>query len=67
MRIVVRNKHTKSMLTNIIRDFDHTVSYSFDKDNSVLEATNEDTNYKVIYPLGCNEYITIQPDEDNNV
>ena len=67
MRVVVRNKHTKSMLTNVIRDFDHTASYSIDKDNSVLEVTHENSNYKVIYPLGCNEYITIQPDTDSDV
>ena len=67
MRVFIRQKRTKDMKTNVIRDFQHTVSYSYDKNNNVLEVTNEDTNYKVIYPLGCSEYITIQPDEDNDV
>ena len=64
MRVIIRNKHTKSTVTNVIRDFDHTDSYSLDNENMVLELTCENCNYKAIYPLSCNEYVTIQPDED---
>ncbi len=64
MRVIIRNKHTKSTFTNVIRDFDHTASYSLDKENMVLEMTHINCNYKSIYPLSCNEYVTIQPDED---
>ena len=64
MRVVIRQKATKSVLTNIKRDFDHTKAYSLDKQNMVLELEYENTNYKAIYPLSCDEYITIQPDEE---
>lgn len=68
MRIIIRAKGIKSNLTNVKRDFTHCSAYSFDKENMVLELTHENSNYKAIYPLSCDEYVTISPDtEDDNV
>ena len=64
MRVVIRQKATKSVYTNIKHDFDHVKAYSLDKQNMVLELENENTNYKAIYPLSCSEYVTIEPDEE---
>lgn len=64
MRVTIRAKGTKSNFTNVKRAFTNCAAYSLDKENMVLELTHENTNYKVIYPLSCNEYITISPDEE---
>ena len=64
MRIVIREKRKKDGGNIIIRDFDHTKSYSLDKENLVLELTHEDTNHKVIYPLSYSEYVAIMPDTE---
>ena len=64
MRIIIHSKGTKNNFTNIKRDFTHCSAYSLDKENMVLELTHENCIYKAIYPLSCNEYITISPDEE---
>lgn len=64
MRVVIRNKHTKSAITNVIRDCHDVDKMEFDNENLVLTLVNVNPEYRAIYPLGINEYITIQPDEE---
>lgn len=61
MNVYIRNKHTKSTITNVIRIFDNVQAYSIDKELAMIELIHQGDGVKVLYPLSSNEYITIDP------
>lgn len=64
MDVVIRNKRTKSTITNIVRYFDDVQAYSIDKELCMIELVHEGDGVKVLYPLSMDEYITIEPSKD---